>query len=334
VEQHGYGVTAADLLGDGSREVLAAAEGADGEALLVGYDAHGAERFRHAFPRFSGKPPAWNSGGILHWVAAPILGAGRTRICATLRRTVMHTDETVVVDPATGREAWWQDNLEKRGCGGRPVALAQKPQGGCVIVGQYPDIHYILDGLTGKPIVVKTLGGKDLGGWVAYGSPILCDFNGDGALEALTGACNYVLAVMTLDREVLWHTPYLEGTTSQAGIRKNADRWEIGAATYYRGGFHCYAAKDGRLLWSFKPPRNVTTDIVTCDMDGDGVEEFIFGSGRTLYALGSTGDAPTVKWQLDLAGAVHSPICADVDGDGRSEVLALAADGNLYCIGE
>jgi hypothetical protein len=40
-----------------------------------------------------------------------------------------------------------------------------------------------------------------------------------------------------------------------------------------------------------------------------------------------------VKWQLDLPQNAFSPICADADGDGASEVLALCADGNLYCIG-
>ncbi len=330
-EQHYYGVETASLLGDGARQVIAGAKGPDGEAVLLGYDAQGRERFRHAFARFSGEPPAWNCGGLTQWLAAPLAGNGRTQLYASLRRSVMHTDESFAVEVG-GKELWRQTVLIERGCGGKPVAVAEFPDGGCAIVGQYPDIHFVLDGRTGNPLVATRFPDKALGGWTAYSCPVLFDFNGDGALEALTSACNYTLAVLTLDGQALWNTPYLDGATSQVGVRVNAGRVEIGVAAY-RGGFRCHAGKDGALLWSFKTPRRVTTDVVTCDIDGDGEEEFLFGSAKTLYALGAKENTPAVKWQLDFPQNVFAPVCADVDGDGASEVLALCADGYLYCVG-
>jgi outer membrane protein assembly factor BamB len=346
-EQHYYGAEAAELLNDGNREVIVAGQGANGEALLLGYDAGGRERLRHAFPRFSGGPPTWNSGGLTQWMAGPLLGDGKTQIYASLRRSVMHTDESVALDPVADKELWWQTDLEKRGCGGMAVAIAQSPSlrqaqggeqgrtaGGGIIFGQYPDIFYVLDARTGKPLLVSRFPEKEIGGWTAYSHPILYDFNGDGALEVLMSGCTYTLALLTLDDKMIWHTPHLGGTTSQVGVRRNAGRVEIGAAMYYKGGFCCYAGKDGALLWTFKPARNVSTDIVTCDVDGDGEEEFIFGAGKTLYALGSKGNEAVVKWRLDLPQNVFSPICADADGDGDSEVLALSADGNVYCVGD
>ncbi|MBI3923407.1 MAG: hypothetical protein HY318_18445 [Armatimonadetes bacterium] len=328
-----WGAEVADLFMDGRREVLVASQATSGEALLLAYNLNGKECWRHVFPRFSGAPPDWNNGGMVQWMAGAFTREGVSEIYASLRRSVMHTDESVVVDVKTGKETWWQDNLDQRGCGGTPLAVARSSEGGCAIVGQYPDIHFVLDGRNGKPVALTSFPHQEIGGWSAYAIPLLFDFNGNGTLEALSGSCSYTLALWTLEGKLLWHTPYLDGTSRQVGIRQHGGQVEIGCGAY-RGGFRCYAAKDGTLLWSFQPRGNVTTDVVTCDIDGDGEEEFLFGASETLYALGSEGKGPKVKWQMDLPKALLSAICGDVDGDGKSEVLLLCADGYLYNIGQ
>ncbi len=328
-----WGAEVADLFNDGKREVIVSSQATSGEALLLAYNINGKVCWRHAFPGFAGVPPDWNNGGMVQWMASSFTRDGASEVFATLRRSVMHTDESVVVDVKTGKEVWWQDNLDQRGCGGKPGALARSAEGGSAIIGQYPDIHYVLDGRTGKPVALTSFPHQEIGGWSAYAFPVLYDFNGDGVLEALSGSCTYTLALWAMEGKLLWHTPYLDGTSRQVGVRQHDGQVEIGCGAY-RGGFRCYAAKDGTLLWSFQPKGNVTTDVVTCDIDGDGEEEFLFGASETFYALGSDGKAPRVEWQMDLPKTFFSPICADVDGDGKSEVVAICADGNLYCIGE
>ncbi|MDP4200462.1 MAG: VCBS repeat-containing protein [Bacteroidota bacterium] len=76
------------------------------------------------------------------------------------------------------------------------------------------------------------------------------------------------------------------------------------------------------------------TDILTVDFDGDGREEFVFGTndGR-LIAVGWTGNEIAVKSVYDSGVAMGSPIAADLDGDGASEIYVVSADGLLTCFG-
>lgn len=68
-----------------------------------------------------------------------------------------------------------------------------------------------------------------------------------------------------------------------------------------------------------------TWPLVNADLDGDGVEEFLVGSGdaRFLRAYGRTGKA---LWQICLSNFCDGqslPVDAfDLDGDGRAEVYA------------
>ncbi len=69
------------------------------------------------------------------------------------------------------------------------------------------------------------------------------------------------------------------------------------------------------------------------DLDGDGVEEIIAGSGRTVLALdGRDGSA---LWEFDLGtglGQFHYAVTADLDADGLPEILISNRLGWLYCI--
>lgn len=321
-----WGPVVADLFEDGSKQVLAAVEESDGRAALVAYDAHGRERYRHRFPiRFPGDEPVWNHGGLINWSVGPY-AAGRPAIVATLRRTVMHTDETVLLRPSDDTEIWWQDNLDQRGCGGKPVALAAD-----AIIGQYPDIHYVLDASDGRARTVVSYPHQQLGGWSAYGLPVLLDATDDGRIEVLTGGCTYTLALWTAAGELRWHTDYLDGTSRAVALRRHLNRWEIGAAAY-RGGFRCYRAADGELLWSFEPGMRVVTDVVTCDIDGDGEEEFLFGAGGELIALGGDDRGPQIRWRLEFPHWLRSVVPGDVDGDGQSELVVTTADGLLSIV--
>jgi len=328
-----YGLEMADLKGDGDLEVLAADHTNDGKAVLVAYDASGQRCWSHTFERFSGAEPFWNTGGLLLWTTGHFLQSQRVDVFTSLRRSAMHTDESCVVESAAGREVWWQDNLLERGCGGATVALRNAGDGRDDIVGQYPDIHFALSGATGKPLQVVANPNKEFGGWTGYAIPTVFDANGDGRLETLMGRCIYSLALFSRDNKLGWHTGYLDGTSSSPALADlNGDgRLRIGAAAY-RGGFRCYDAATGAVRWSF-PTKHTPTDPVSADIDGDKREEFIFGVGRELIAVGEADGKPRVVWRLTMPAAVYSPIAVDVDGDGRLEVLCTAADGLLYCIG-
>ena len=68
------------------------------------------------------------------------------------------------------------------------------------------------------------------------------------------------------------------------------------------------------------------TDVVTADLDGDGVEEFVFGAldGRVVAVRSSDGSE---AWSVAPGAFVSAPIVADF-GSGPSLVVP-AHDGTI-----
>ena len=61
--------------------------------------------------------------------------------------------------------------------------------------------------------------------------------------------------------------------------------------------------------------------------------EVISGSDGRVTALRDAGDRAEVVWEVDLGAPAGPPLPADVNGDGKSEILVGAADGVLYVLG-
>lgn len=74
-------------------------------------------------------------------------------------------------------------------------------------------------------------------------------------------------------------------------------------------------------------------NAVPVDLDGDGKEEILGTSYRSLAALDSdTGD---VLWQFDLGTNLdmfHWAVAADLDGDGKPEILSPNTSGFMHCL--
>ena len=59
--------------------------------------------------------------------------------------------------------------------------------------------------------------------------------------------------------------------------------------------------------------------LCLADLDGDGIDEIIFGADTAIYAYRGDG---TCLWRVDLQGiAYYPPSCADIDNDGNLEIL-------------
>jgi MYXO-CTERM domain-containing protein len=73
------------------------------------------------------------------------------------------------------------------------------------------------------------------------------------------------------------------------------------------------------------------SSIVVGDVDGDGLEEYVFGgSDGWLYAV--TAQSGELLWALFLRYEVGDPLLIDVDGDGAVEVVAPTADSELVVV--
>jgi hypothetical protein len=167
-----------------------------------------------------------------------------------------------------------------------------------------------------------------------YTAPVLLLRADAEPLVALVSG-HYFQGVMTLQGAARWHRIPATGEHSpgrEGFLQAPGGAWLMG---YGRedGRFVCVDGVDGRERWRLDLGASVS-DVIACDVDGDGAQEFVFGTSHgMLHALGDGGAQPRPVWVADLGAAVGSPIAADVDGDGRSEIIVCTADGWLRVLG-
>ena len=129
---------------------------------------------------------------------------------------------------------------------------------------------------------------------IGPGSPSLADIDADGKLEVLIGTANFL-------------PPYGAGT----------------------GGVYVLKS-DGSLKWKYQTGDMGTYDTPNiADVDGDGRMEIAFVSyAGKIVVLEDDG---TAKWVVDKISAGTKSLLADVNGDGKIEVVAGAA-GMIWCL--
>ncbi|MCZ7556023.1 MAG: FG-GAP-like repeat-containing protein [Bacteroidia bacterium] len=107
----------------------------------------------------------------------------------------------------------------------------------------------------------------------------------------------------------------------------------------YRNDSSIYAlnAEDGSLLWKFnaaKPGRDGCNDVATLivDIDDDGIPEVIVPSSCNPTTFCFDGKTGAVKWSAVTRGSDSPPTIADIDGDGKLEILHGEFGGWVRCL--
>lgn len=174
--------------------------------------------------------------------------------------------------------------------------------------------------------------------FTAYGSAVLLDVDGDHEEEMVIGGCFGGMGVLKKDHSVLWWkvTPFTDVMMRVPGIADVAGNGQrcVGIC-HANGEFVCHDGATGKERWTMNL-KTTTSDIVSCDIDGDGREEFIMGTadGR-LLAIGEGKDGRgMIKWSVEVGSSVGTPTIADACGEGMPQVIAVAGDGMLYCIAQ
>lgn len=74
-------------------------------------------------------------------------------------------------------------------------------------------------------------------------------------------------------------------------------------------------------------PGPTTPQIV--DLDADGTNEIVLTSADSAYALRPDG---TTKWRNTMNDSLTGAVAADINGDGKSEVVIVSMSGTVYCL--
>lgn len=193
-----------------------------------------------------------------------------------------------------------------------------------------PDYYCVANGLNGEPLlgplqppVIFNQPSQGL-----YTLPAILDKSGDAPTVCLV-AGHYFQGAMSLKAAPMWYKLPLAGEArcAEEGFARTADgAWLMGFSRQ-NGSFACINIADGAVRWKL-PLEASGSDVATCDIDGDGNQEFVFGTSHgTLCAVAARGDAPKVLWQTTLSAGSGAPIIADVTGDGLSDVVVPTTDG-------
>lgn len=360
------GVLIADLDQDGQKEAIFARETAAGQAAIVAVRPDGTIKWQHVFTGFDGSAPVWNLGGITYWISGNFTSRRHQDLYVSIRRSKMHSDVGFLLDGRSGRMIWERNGImlpggnpvqDMRGHGGDRVAAADMDNDGLdELVCAYPDRVYIIDGPSGNPAIIKSTAYNLFPGfWAAYAAPVLVNLHDGPALEILYGRSGYLTAILDNHANLLWQGEftatgnngcnYLQGIGDSdrdrhleiGGVYRNDSTGEYEFRIYKQSSRSRPKPSPNTKpepvnpgsLWviyrqfSLKGLGTPCTDVVTADLDGDGRDEFLFGIGNSLQCVGDKG----LEWNLNLNAVPGELALADVDRDGRLEIVVTTNDG-------
>jgi outer membrane protein assembly factor BamB len=332
------GPVVADLAGNGHRQLLLATASPEGCARFEARDLSGRTRWHHDFPGIPGTPPVWNTGGIILWQTGHFTDPPRQDVLVTIRRSMMHSEETALLSGRDGRELWHRNRqISQRGVGGTPFAIADYDGDGLDdLASLHPSILYLLKGNTGADLIAKDATWKQAPAQPVYwGQPIAGDFLQTGRPSIFFGGRS-MTGLVRADGSLVWwdaldHSP---PDWPAFGNFSGQGRLEaIGAG--YPDGVRCYDAATGKVLWHLPMPAAGTViGSASADLDGDGRDEALFVIGQQLVCLaaGSTPAEGRVLWQLPLPVQTGPPSLAVLDRQNGLSILLAGADGSVYAV--
>jgi hypothetical protein len=198
-----------------------------------------------------------------------------------------------------------------------------------------------------------------------YGSIVVYDLDKDGNKEVIYNGWDQYTWVLDAKNgreklkvhllDTIWSTPHIVDIDEdgEVEILVNADITENSDAQTQTGGiFHIISIDGNQTTKGFDIPVGASkyptlkgkaeeqalwSSPITADIDNDGHLEIIYGTGN--YFHDNRGEYirvwnydGTLKFKLDTIGRTFAtPTVADIDNDGKLEILATTLEGYLYC---
>ncbi len=244
------------------------------------------------------------------------LAAGDVDADGEVEIVLCDSSDLFVYDLATGAL-----EVQKLGFGGRDLVVGEVDGDGPLEIGiATGSAGYVLDG---SSLAVQW--GRPSG----FGSIIrLADLDGDDRDEVVAGRRGGGLTVFEPQTDTELYTVEI---TNLAAVRA-ADvdgngSLELLCAEDLRGEIHVLQGATGIELWSVDNPEHGVTDIASADVDGDDVEEILWGAGDQLFSVDASTRA--IEWQsLDVGGPFLGLDHGDIDADGDPELLWTSFDSD------
>lgn len=339
------GPVVADLLGDGGRQVLYAGSAPGGCARLVAATlpapgdpeadrARPRELWHHDFPAIPGTAPVWNTGGLILWQVGHLTDKRAQDVVVTVRRSMMHSEETYGLSGRDGHELWHRPRqISNRGCGGTPFALADFDADGLDDVASlHPSILYIMKGSTGENLVAKDCSWPGVPAQPVYwGLPVAGDFEGTGRASIFFATERWSMTgLIRADGSLAWWDALDKSPASWPAFGNFDGDGKLEALAWgYPDGIRCYDAATGKVRWRLDQPEAQTpAGCASGELMGSGRDVAVFSVGTKLYCVGQG----RVLWQLGLPAWLGPPSIADVDGTGRAAIVVSGADGWVYVV--
>jgi outer membrane protein assembly factor BamB len=306
----GLGPLVCDLDGDGDNEVVAAVTDRQGRPACVILDGDGKEKRRLELPpgmTTLNRGPTGRLGPKLgRWLLLRLSGEGPDHE----RRHLV-----AAYDGRTGKQLWARSHYGLYGKA--PVAfMAHFPSAVVDYDGDGDDdwlvcsenFYGVINVKENKDLVGPVVLSDALAGhWTAYTFPSVAGLHDDGKPVAFHHGAYSLVLVTDLEGRPVWHFGMTRDTAGKWGQFVDVDgdgRREV-----------LHAQPDG-VIRCFTP--RPSARCPTCPPD----------------AAAAGGQGNDQRWHLDLGRPVSRLIAADLDGDGRTEVLFGCEDGKLHALGE
>ncbi|OGU60502.1 MAG: hypothetical protein A2X64_08565 [Ignavibacteria bacterium GWF2_33_9] len=149
----------------------------------------------------------------------------------------------------------------------------------------------------------------------------------------------FFLALTSFAQEINWTFELKDSSFGQtaAGDIDGDGKLELVFGCYRNdGNIYALNAEDGSLLWKYNTSLNgkdACNDAapIIYDIDEDGIPEVIVASSCTARTYCLNGTDGTVKWAAQSRGSDSPPSIADIDNDGKDEILHGEFGGYVIC---
>lgn len=305
---------------------------------MTAQNINGREIWHHDFEDIPGTPPIWNTGGILLWQTGHFTARGRQDVLVTIRRSMMHSEETALLSGQDGREIWRRARqISQRGVGGTPFAVADFDGDGLDDAASFhPSIFYLLHGSTGRDLIARDASWPGVPARPVYwGVPFAGDFLGSGQMALFFGGRS-MSGVVRADGTLAWWDALdhaAQGMHAFGDFNGDGRLEAIGLG--YEDGARCYETATGKILWRWPALRGEqAAGSASADLDSDGRDEALFVIGNALVCLGTEQNSETgvIRWRLDLPARLGPPSVAALNREGDPSILVLGSDGFVYCL--